>query len=55
MPKSPEQFNLRDERVEQTPENRIENITEAQKEAYRIRLIALAEKMKKEGINNSAP
>lgn len=55
MLKSPEQFNPQDESAEQSPENRIENITEAQKEAYRIRLFALAEKMKKKGINNSAP
>lgn len=40
---------------ESLPEGWIENITEAQKEAYRIRLMASAEKMKSEGVSNSAP
>ena len=37
------------------PEKWIENIEEAQKEAYRIKILAFMDTLRREGVNNSAP
>ena len=37
------------------PEEWIENIEEAQKEAYRIKILAFMDTLRREGVNNSAP
>lgn len=37
------------------PEAWIENIEEAQKEAYRIKILAFMDTLRREGVNNSAP
>ena len=37
------------------PEGWIENIDEAQKEAYRIKILAFMDTLRREGVNNSAP
>ncbi len=37
------------------PEEWIENVEEAQKEAYRIKILAFMDTLRREGVNNSAP